>query len=93
MKENHKYITYTPLLVALLLACLLAIGCSKVNQENYNQLKVGMTYSEVTALIGNPSNCDAVMSVQNCIWQDGRKQINVNFVAEKAVLLSSQNLN
>lgn len=93
MKENHKHITFTLLLVALILAPLVTIGCSKVSQENYNQLKVGMTYSEVTALIGDPSDCDAVMSVQNCVWQDGRKQINVNFVAEKAVLLSSQNLN
>jgi hypothetical protein len=83
----------TGLLLSVAIIAMVAVGgCSKVNQENYNRLKVGMSYADITALIGKPSDCDAVMNVQNCLWKDGNRQINVNFVAEKAILITSQNL-
>ena len=77
------------LVLALLLVML---GCSKVTLENYNKISVGMSYEEVTQLIGPPDQCDDVMGVRNCRWGDDRRSVNVSFVAGRALLFSSSNL-
>ena len=34
---------------------LFLIGCEKVNQENYNKIREGMTLEEVKATLGEPT--------------------------------------
>ena len=69
------------------------VGCSKVNKENYDQLKVGMGYDQVVELIGKPDTCEeSVLGTKRCVWTDSAKQIKINFVADKAMLMSSKNL-
>ena len=56
-------------------------GCSKVTMENYEKLEMGMEYSEVTALLGNPNSCTESIVVKSCIWGNETKNIkliNVN---------------
>lgn len=79
----------TVLMLGLLLTML---GCSKLTLENYSKITVGMPYDEVTRLIGTPDKCDDVMGVRSCQWGDGKRSIQVNFVAGKALLFSSSNL-
>jgi len=71
---------------------LLVLGCSQLTQENYNKITVGMSYDEVTALIGKPDTCDDVMGVRNCVWGDEKRSVQVGFVADKVLLHSSNNL-
>jgi hypothetical protein len=71
---------------------LLVLGCSQLTQENYNKITVGMSYDEVTALIGKPDTCDDVMGVRNCVWGDEKRSVLVGFVADKVLLYSSNNL-
>jgi len=71
---------------------LLVLGCSQLTQENYNKISVGMSYDEVTALIGKPDTCDDVMGVRNCVWGNEKRSIQVGFVADKVLLYSSNNL-
>lgn len=71
---------------------LVMLGCSKVTLENYNRISVGMSYDEVTQLIGPPDECDDVMGVRNCLWGDEKRSINVSFVGSKVLLFSSSNL-
>jgi hypothetical protein len=68
-------------------------ACSKLTMENYQQLKIGMTYDAVTAIIGAPKSCDEVLMTRQCSWGDTSKGIEVTFVAEKAVVFSHQGLN
>lgn len=77
-------------LAASFLALLL--GCSKLTLENYNKIAVGMSYDEVTQLIGKPDRCDDVMGVRSCTWGDEKRSVQVNFVASKVLLFSSNNL-
>ncbi len=77
------------LMLALLATLLFAAGCSKVTKENYEKLKVGMEYSKVTALLGNPDNCEESMGVKSCTWGDETKNIKVNFLADKTMVFSS----
>lgn len=75
--------------MGLLLAML---GCSKVTLENYSKITTGMTYDEVTQVIGSPDECDDVMGVRNCRWGDEKGAINVSFIGGKVLLFSSSNL-
>lgn len=76
---------YLPLL-------LLLAGCSKLTIENYNQVKTGMSYDEVTALLGSATNCDEVLGLRKCLWQDGDKRVEVAFAADKAMAFSHKGL-
>ena len=71
---------------------LVMLGCSRVTLENYSKITVGMSYDEVTQLIGPPEKCDDVMGVRNCRWGDEKRAINVSFVGGKVLLFSSSNL-
>lgn len=72
---------------------LLALtGCSKLSMDNYQQLKTGMSYDEVTAIIGKPDSCEEALGTRSCIWGDDKKQIKAAFLAEKAMLFSHQGL-
>ena len=71
---------------------LLVLGCSPLTQESYNKITVGMSYDQVTALIGKPDTCDDVMGVRNCVWGDEKRSVQVGFVADKVLLFSANNL-
>ena len=71
---------------------LVMLGCSKVKLDNYNKINVGMSYDEVTQLIGAPEKCDDVMGLRNCQWGDEKRSINVSFVGGEVLLFASSNL-
>ncbi len=68
------------------------LGCGKVNKENYGKLKMGMGYEEVTAILGEPENCDALIAFKSCVWGKDPKTITVRLVADKVILFESQGL-
>ncbi len=78
------------ILVALALATLLlAAGCNKLTKENYDKLKMGMSYAEVTAILGKADTCSETLGVSNCTWgKDETKSVNVIFLADKATAFS-----
>ncbi|MCK4841554.1 MAG: DUF3862 domain-containing protein [Methylococcales bacterium] len=71
---------------------LLLVACGKVNQENFNQLKTGMEYKDVVALLGKPDSCDAFLSAKNCIWGETPKKIEIKFVSDVVLLFSAEGL-
>lgn len=71
---------------------LVMLGCSKLTLENYNKIAAGMTYEEVTQLLGSPDQCDDVLGVRNCEWGDEKHSVNVSFLGGKVILFSSSNL-
>jgi hypothetical protein len=79
-------------LAALLAAGLLVCACSRLTAENYARLKVGMTYQEVTAILGSPAGCSDTAGFRTCKWGDDRSSITIRFAADKAVLYSSENI-
>lgn len=78
--------------VAVIVLMLIAGGCSNLTMENYAKLKVGMTYNEVTALLGGPVSCDDIAGFKSCTWGDDKRHVTVRFVGEQAVLYSAENL-
>lgn len=77
----------------LVVAMLTVFGCSKLSQENYDKISIGMEYQEVIERLGNPDECKSVLNAKNCIWGDSSKNITIKIIADKVVFLSSTGLN
>ncbi|ATE59709.1 outer membrane protein assembly factor BamE domain-containing protein [Thauera sinica] len=77
---------------ATLLATLLLLACSKLTPENYDKLRMGMSYAQVKAILGDPAGCSDLLTVKTCTWGDEKRYISVNFVADQVLLFNSSNL-
>lgn len=73
-------------------ALLVLAACSKLDLEHYNQIKMGMTYQEISAIMGDASSCDEVMGARNCVWESGERMVKVAFMADKAIAFSHKGL-
>lgn len=82
---------WTRLLSLAGLALLLA-ACDRLTLENYDKIKTGMSYAEVTAIIGAPKNCSEMVGIRSCTWGDEQHHVSVNFVADRVVLSTAENL-
>ncbi len=82
----------TKFIAVVLLFSLVLVGCSKMNQENYNKIKIGMDYQQVIEIIGNPDKCDAAFGTKSCIWGNEKKNISIKFVADKVALPTMKGL-
>lgn len=78
--------------VALFLSLGLLNGCSKLTPENFDKIKTETGYAQVVELLGEPSRCDTLVIAKSCVWEDGKKKIDIKFVADKVVLASSSGL-
>ena len=87
-EKNHR-----PWLIALISFALFGLlACSKVNQQNYDKLKIGMGYDEVIAMLGEPDQCEALLAFKSCTWGKDPKTITIRLAAEKVILFESQGL-
>ena len=76
----------------LLSAALLLTACSKINQENYSKLSVGMSKAEVETLLGKAAECSGAVGLASCTWGDDKSGISVQFAADKVVVFSANGL-
>lgn len=98
MKERIKEMArlrrfVIPIMLIICLApTFMFLGCSKITQEHYNKLKIGMEYNEVLEILGKPDHCESVLSMRNCVWEASSKSITIGIIADKVVFLSSQGI-
>lgn len=78
------------LMLSLVFASLLA--CSKISQENFNKVQVGMTYDEVTSILGKPTDSQSLtilkMAATSATWRDSGKTISIQFLDNKVKVKS-----
>lgn len=67
-------------------------ACSKLTQENYDQVKAGMTYDEVTGILGTATHCDEAVGTKSCRWGDDEKNIKITFLADRATVFSNHGI-
>lgn len=79
------------ILLTIMLA-LLTAACSKVTLENYDKIKTGMAYDAVTGILGKPDSCSEMLTLKSCRWGGEQRFVVVNFVGDKVVLTSAENL-
>jgi len=75
-----------------LLLCFLTASCSNLTQENYDKIKVGMSYQEVEKILGSKPTCDSTVGVKSCTWGTAAKHIKVQFVADRVALHAAKGL-
>ncbi|MCF6436951.1 MULTISPECIES: DUF3862 domain-containing protein [Pseudoalteromonas] len=73
-------------------AILTLVGCSKVNLENYNKVKVGMDKAEVEAILGSADECEEKTLHTNCTWGGEDKHIKITLVSDKVTLYTKKGL-
>jgi hypothetical protein len=78
--------------LAALLAAVLIVGCSRVNEENFLKIRDGMSEEEVIALLGAPTESNSVtvlgISGTSSRWVGRDAVISVRFVNGKVALKS-----
>ena len=79
-------------LFSLLVAVFLLAACSKLTMENYGRLKIGQSYDEIVAVLGQPTRCDELLGVRQCQWGDDTRNIKIGSAANTALTLAATNL-
>ena len=88
----------TPIINVVVLAIciffMLAIsGCSKVNKENYDKIKIAMSYEDVVGVLGQPDSCDeSILKTKSCTWGSPDKHIKIKFMADVVAWRSSKGI-
>ena len=69
--------------------CLMACSGAKVNQENFDKIKTGMTMAEVKAVLGEPADASsfdvAGISGATAMWKGDGITINIQFMNGKVI--------
>ncbi len=81
-----------PLVLLFILLSFLTVSCSNLTQENYDRIKVGMSYQEVEKILGANPTCDSAVGVKSCTWGTPAMHIKVQFVADRVALHSAKGL-
>lgn len=61
--------------------------CSKLNRENYDQLKMRISYAEASTILGKTERCDDALGTTSRLWGGEGKNIKIRFIADKATFL------
>jgi hypothetical protein len=91
MKKNLKVVGLWLFCLVLLAALLGAVGCapSKVNKDNFDKIRLGMTQEEVQGLLGPPTEASGleipVFSGTTAKWVQGETVITIQFINDKVV--------
>ena len=79
-----------PLLMTCMFSILALAGCSKVNKDNYDKIKIGMNFEAVVGILGRPDTCEEpVLKTKSCTWGSSDKQIKIKFVTDRVAWRSS----
>ncbi len=76
----------------IVLGCLVLTACSKLTVENYDKLTMGMSYQQVTDIIGSPVSCDEVIGTRTCEWGDETANVHATFISDKAIAFTHKGL-
>ena len=76
----------------IIVGCLALAPWSKLTGENYDKLTMGMTYQQVTDIIGSPVSCDEVIGTRTCQWGDDTANVHATFISDKAIAFTHKGL-
>ncbi len=86
---RHRLSFKTAAVVMVFFLCLMACSGAKINQENFDKIKTGMTLAEVKAILGEPADSSSidvtVISGTTAMWKGEGITINIQFMNGKVV--------
>lgn len=87
-----KFATLPTAIIIIILLCLQLTGCSSLTQENYDKIKMGMSFQEVEKILGSAAACDSAMGMKSCTWGSNDKLVKIQFMADKVVIHTAKGL-
>lgn len=78
--------------MCLSLVSILLAACDRLTPDNYDKLEVGMPYDEVVAILGEPTECSAVVNTKSCRWGKDDKYVDAKIVGESVIFLNAKGL-
>ena len=89
-----KYLGKYLLAVSL---CFALFACSRITEDNFNKINNDMDIKEVTTILGDPTNSEAItiagISGTSAIWKDKEAEIDIQFLNDKVVVKSYSKIN
>ena len=87
--ERHRLRFKTAAVAMVFFLCLMACSGAKINHENFDKIKTGMTLAEVKAILGEPADSSsidvAVISGATAMWKGEGITINIQFMNGKVI--------
>ena len=87
--ERHRLRFKTAAVAMVLLLGLMACSGARINQENFDNIKTGMTMAEVKAVLGEPTDASSVdvagISGATAMWQGDGITINIQFMNGRVI--------
>ena len=87
--ERHRLRFKTAAAAMVFFLGLMACSGAKINQENFDKIKTGMTLAEVKAILGEPADSSsidvAVISGATAMWKGEGITINIQFMNGKVI--------
>ncbi len=87
--ERHRLGFKTVAVATVFFLGLMACSGARINQENFNKIKTGMTLAAVKAILGEPADSSSidmvVISGGTAMWKGDGITINIQFVNGKVI--------
>jgi len=87
--ERHRFRFITAAVAMFFLLSLMACSGTKINQENFDKIKTGMTMAEVKTILGEPADSSsidvAVISGATAMWKGEGITISIQFMNGKVI--------
>lgn len=87
MKKTWGFFT---LIILLCSIALVLSGCTKITEENYNKIQVGMDINQVNLILGPSTRSDSVnffgANATTTVWRTPTTEITILFVNNKVVI-------
>ncbi len=74
-------------IASVIVLSVLLLGCTKINQANFDKVQNDMTMSEVEAILGKPTESNSVgigpLSGANVVWKGEKGTITIQYLGGK----------
>ena len=87
--ERHRLRFKTAAVAMVFALGIMACSGSKINQDNFEKIKTGMTLAEVKAILGEPADSSSIgaagISGGTAMWKVEGISINIQFMNGKVI--------
>jgi hypothetical protein len=87
--ERHRLRFKTAAVAMVFFLGLMACSGARINQENFDKIKTGMTLAEVKAILGEPADSSSIdlagVSGATAMWKGDGITINIQFMNGKVI--------
>ena len=87
--QRHRLRLVTAVVAMVFLFGLMACSGAKINQENFDKIKTGMTLAEVKAILGEPTDSSSIgaagISGGTAVWKAEGIAIHIQFMNGKVI--------